>query len=60
MGEDPWSRRFAMLWVTRKRIRVNRTATTWLVRRFIDQKAEFVFVEPDEVANVQRAGLRAI
>lgn len=42
-----------MEWVTRKRIHVNRTATAWLIRRFIDPAAEFVFVEPSEVAAVQ-------
>ena len=43
-----------MKWVTRKQIRVNRVATAWLIRRFIDSQAEFIFVEPDEVAQVQR------
>jgi hypothetical protein len=42
-----------MRWVTRRGIRVNRAATAWLIRRFIDPAAEFVFVEPDEVARVQ-------
>ena len=42
-----------MKWVTRKDIRVNRTATCWLVRRFIDPKAEFIFVAPADVASVQ-------
>jgi len=42
-----------MKWVTRKQIRVNRVATAWLIRRFIDPQAEFIFVEPAEVANVQ-------
>jgi hypothetical protein len=42
-----------MKWVTRKRIHVNRTATGWLIRRFLDPAAEVVFVEPDEVAPVQ-------
>lgn len=42
-----------MKWVTRKRIQVNRAATVWLVRRFIDPQAEFIFVEPDEVAGAQ-------
>jgi hypothetical protein len=28
-----------MKWVTRKTIRVNRTATAWLIRRFIDPQA---------------------
>jgi hypothetical protein len=43
-----------MKWVTRKHIRTNRTATAWLVRRFIDPDATFLFVEPAEVAEVQR------
>ena len=42
-----------MKWVTRKNIRVNRVATAWLIRRFIDRQAEFIFVEPDQVAEVQ-------
>lgn len=36
-----------MKWVTRKRIHVNRTATGWLIRRFLDPKAEILFVEPE-------------
>ncbi len=43
-----------MIWVTKKRIKVNRAATGWLIRRFIDPKATILFVEPDEVAEVQR------
>ena len=42
-----------MKWVTRKQIRVNRIATAWLIRRFIDPQAEFIFVEPDQVAEMQ-------
>ena len=42
-----------MKWVTRRRIRVNRTATGWLIRRFLDPAAEILFVEPAEVARVQ-------
>jgi hypothetical protein len=42
-----------MLWVTRSRIRVNRAATGWLVRRFIDPSADFMFVDPAEVARIQ-------
>jgi len=41
-------------WVTRRQIRVNRTATAWLIRRFIDPAATFTFVEPGEVAEVER------
>jgi hypothetical protein len=42
-----------MKWVTRTRIHVNRTATGWLIRRFLDRQAEIRFVEPGAVADVQ-------
>ena len=42
-----------MKWVTRKGIRVNRTATCWLIRRFLDPEAEFIFVPAEEVASTQ-------
>jgi len=42
-----------MKWVTRKRIHVNRTATGWLIRRFLDPRAEILFVEPGEAAALQ-------
>jgi len=46
-----------MQWVTRRSIRVNRLATAWLIRRFIDPQADFLFVEPGQVADIQqRAG----
>ena len=44
-----------MKWITREEIRVNRTATCWLIRRFLDQEPEFLFVAADEVASVQTA-----
>ena len=42
-----------MKWITRERIRVNRTATCWLIRRFLDPAAEFIFVAADKVASMQ-------
>lgn len=42
-----------MKWITRERIQVNRTATCWLITRFIDSDAEFLFVPADEVASLQ-------
>ena len=42
-----------MKWVTRRGIHVNRTATGWLVRRFLDPAAEIVFVDAGAVAGVQ-------
>src|SRR5258705_3570556 len=42
-----------MKWITRQRIQVNCTATCWLIRRFLDSEAEFLFVPAEEVATVQ-------
>ena len=39
-----------MRWATRAGIHIDRAACAWLVRRFIDPDAEFLFVtDPDEV-----------
>ncbi len=42
------------IWVTKKRIKVNRAATAWLIRRFVDPTGRILFVEPEDVAEVQR------
>lgn len=33
-----------MKWITRERPKIDRIACPWLIRRFIDQEAEFIFV----------------
>lgn len=38
-----------MKWVTRERAKVDRIACPWLIRRFVDPEAEFVFVPADKV-----------
>lgn len=40
------------LWVTRLRPKIDRIACPWLIRRFVDPKAKFLFVESSEVVNV--------
>ena len=40
------------LWVTRARPKVDRIACPWLIRRFIDRDAVFLFVAPSEVLMV--------
>ncbi|MDA7947770.1 MAG: sulfurtransferase/chromate resistance protein [Hyphomicrobiaceae bacterium] len=40
------------LWVTRHRPKIDRIACPWLIRRFIDPGAEFLFVEPEQVRDV--------
>lgn len=44
-----------MKWITRERIRVNRTATCWLIHRFLDPDAEISFLQAEEVAREQAA-----
>lgn len=48
---DPSGREteFPMKWITRARPRTDRIACPWLVRRFIDPDAEFVYVDPEQV-----------
>lgn len=46
-----------MKWVTRARPKVDRVACPWLIKRFIDPDAEFLYVPPEEVLAVaQREG----
>ena len=40
------------VWVTRARPKVDRIACPWLIRRFVDPAAVFLFVAPNEVAGV--------
>lgn len=39
-------------WVTRARPRVDRIACPWLIRRFVDAQAQFLYVPTDQVATV--------
>lgn len=45
------------IWVTRKHIHVDRIASAWLIRRFIDPNAKFRFVNP-KTYKVQRDHIR--
>jgi rhodanese-related sulfurtransferase len=40
------------VWVTRARPKIDRVACPWLIRRFVDPSAVFLFVAPAEVADV--------
>jgi hypothetical protein len=44
-----------MKWITRERPKTDRIACPWLIRRFIDADAEFVFVAADQVLAVAAA-----
>jgi hypothetical protein len=41
-------------WVTRERPKIDRIACPWLIRRFIDSDAEFLYVAADRVFEVAR------
>ena len=41
-----------MKWVTRERPKTDRIACPWLVQRFIDPEAEFLYVPADRVLEV--------
>ena len=43
-----------MKWVTREKAKVDRIACPWLITRFIDENAEFLFVPADKVMEVAR------
>jgi hypothetical protein len=43
-----------MKWVTRRKARVDRIACPWLIQRFIDKDAEFLFVPEDQVMETAR------
>lgn len=41
-----------MKWITREKVKVDRVACPWLIRRFVDPQAEFLFVPADQVMTV--------
>jgi hypothetical protein len=38
-----------MRWITREKVKVDRVACPWLIKKFIDPEAEFLFVPADQV-----------
>ena len=44
-----------MKWVTRERPKIDRIACPWLIKRFIDEKAEFLYVPKDKVLQAAQA-----
>jgi hypothetical protein len=41
-----------MKWITREKVKVDRVACPWLIRKFVDSQAEFLFVPADQVMAV--------
>lgn len=38
-----------MRWITRERPKIDRIACPWLIKKFVDPKAEFIYVPKDQV-----------
>jgi hypothetical protein len=43
-----------MKWVTHEHVKADRVLSPWLISRFVDPEAEFIFVPRDEVLDVAR------
>lgn len=43
-----------MRWITRQNVKVDRVACPWLIRRFVDPEAEFLFVPEDQLLDTAR------
>ena len=43
-----------MKWITRERPKIDRIACPWLIKRFVDQEAEFIYVPYDQVRKNQK------
>ncbi|MDA4126020.1 MAG: chromate resistance protein [Thaumarchaeota archaeon] len=41
-----------MKWVTREKAKVDRIACPWLIKKFVDPQADFLFVAPEKVKEV--------
>ncbi len=41
-----------MKWITREHVKVDRVACPWLIKRFVDAQAEFLFVPADQVMEI--------
>lgn len=45
-----------MEWVTRRNIKVDRVACPWLIRKFVDPDAQFIFVAEEELLGAAGKG----
>ncbi len=43
-----------MIWITRSHVHVDRVACPWLITRFIDSEAEFLFVPKNQIEKVAK------
>ncbi len=40
-----------MIWVTRDYVHIDRVASPWLIKRFVDKRAQLVFLSRDEISD---------
>jgi hypothetical protein len=43
-----------MKWITREHVRVDRVACPWLIRKFVDSKAEFLFAPKERILEIAK------
>lgn len=43
-----------MKWVTRENVHVDRVACPWLIKRFVDPQAQFLFVPPEKIPQMTK------
>ncbi len=43
-----------MKWITREKAKVDRIACPWLIKKFVDKDAEFLFVPKDQVQTIAK------
>jgi len=41
-----------MKWITREHVKVDRVACPWLIKKFVDREAVFLFAPPDKVLEI--------
>jgi hypothetical protein len=54
-GEVPIAREHGqrnMKWITREKVKVDRVACPWLIKKFVDPEADFLFAPPNQVASL--------
>jgi len=47
--EDLVEQEDQMKWITREHVKVDRVACPWLIKKFVDKDAEFIFAPADNV-----------
>ena len=45
-----------MRWVTRENVHVDRVVCPWLIKRFVDLQATFLFVPPERIPDAEKEG----